>query len=314
MFRGEGLTETRATSLGAPDRAWGGRLALAAAMSFVGSTVVASAAAARLDPFLAALIRFSTATPALLALCLVFKTRWPRLNAREWGVLALQSAAGSLGYTALLVAGLRHASAADASILTGLLPTLTALVAVVALGERPGARLLLAVVLATAGAALIALRQGEGGVEDGPDRLLGLALVLAAMFGESLFAVLNKAIKAPVEPLAVATIMSAIALALGLVPGLWALARDGAPAGAPLWAMTYYGLGPTVVGFSLWYWGAARVSGVEAAAYMAVAPLAALALSWALIGEPLSARHFAGMGLVLAAIALTVVRPRDAGR
>lgn len=277
-------------------------------MSFVGSTVVASAAAAQLDPFLAALIRFSAATPALLALCFLFKTRWPRLNAREWGVLALQSAAGSLGYTALLVAGLRYASAADASILTGLLPTLTALVAVVALGERPGARLLLAVGLATAGAALIALRQGEGGA----DRLLGLALVLAAMFGESLFAVLNKAIKTPIEPLAVATIMSAIALALGLVPGLWALARDGAPAGAPLWAMAYYGLGPTVVGFSLWYWGATRVSGVEAAAYMAVAPLSALALSWALIGEPLSARHVAGMGLVLAAIVLTVVRPRGA--
>ncbi len=285
---------------------WRGRLALAGAMTFVGSTVAASAAASDLDPFLAALIRFATATPALLALCVLFGTKWPRLNAREWGVLALQSAAGSLGYTAALVAGLRYASAADASILTGLLPTLTALVAVVALGERPGARLAVAVALATAGAALIALREGAGGEQ----RLFGLALVFAAMFGESLFAVLNKAIRTPIEPLAVATIMSAIALALGVAPGLWALARDGAPDMPALWAMVYYGLGPTVVGFSLWYWGAARVSGVEAAAYMAVAPLAALALSWALLGESLAARHFVGMAFVLAAIALTVARRR----
>ena len=274
-------------------------------MTLVGSTVVASAAAAQIDPFLAALLRFGAATPVLLLLCLALKTRWPRLNAREWGVLALQSAAGSLGYTAALVAGLRYASAADAAILTGLLPTLTALVSVVALGERPGLRLAFAVGLATFGAALIALREGPGA---GEHRLLGVALILAAMFGESLFAVLNKAIKTPIEPVAVATIMSAIALALALLPGGWALARDGWPAAPAALAMVYYGLLPTVVGFSLWYWGAARVSGVEASAYMAVAPLAALALSFAILGEPLAGRHIVGMGFVLAAIALTVAR------
>jgi drug/metabolite transporter (DMT)-like permease len=68
--------------------------------------------------------------------------------------------------------------------------------------------------------------------------------------------------------------------------------------------MVYYGVFPTAFGFWLWYTGAALTRGAEAAAYTAVAPISALALSVLLRGEVLRAAHVVGMALVLAAIAL----------
>ena len=62
------------------------------------------------------------------------RARLPAVTASDWAVLVFQAAAGSLGYTVALVYGLRYASAADASVITGLMPVATGAVAVLALG------------------------------------------------------------------------------------------------------------------------------------------------------------------------------------
>lgn len=292
-----------------PDR-WKGPLCLSLAMALVGSTVVASAAASRLDPFAASLVRFGVATPLLLLFCGLRGETWPRLSRGEWSILAFQSAVGSLGYTLALVTGLRYASAADASVITGLMPIATGGVAVLALGERPGARLLLAIGLAAAGAVVVALGKSDGG---GDNRPLGLALVFLAVLGEAVFALLNKRIKTPVPPLVVATIMSAVALALTLAPGVAAFWRDpeALQPSPALLAMAYYGVFPTAFGFWLWYAGAKLTHGARAAAFTAVAPISALALSVAWRGETLHWPHIVGMALVLAAIGLAATGKAD---
>ncbi len=274
-------------------------------MALVGSTVTASALASRLDPFAASLLRFGVAAPILVGICLWRGEKWPALSRSEWAVIVFQSAAGSLGYTLALVAGLRHASAADASVITGLMPVATGSIAVLALGERPGARLILAIALATAGAVLVALGKADGA---GEHRLFGLFLVFLAVVGEACFALLNKRIKTPVEPVVVAMLMTVISLALAAIPGALALWREPlmfADAGAA-GAMVYYGLVPTVLGFWLWYAGAALTEGAEAAAFTAVAPMTAMLLSILWLGESMHWRHVAGMALVLAAIAAAV--------
>jgi drug/metabolite transporter (DMT)-like permease len=144
-------------------------------------------------------------------------------------------------------------------------------------------------------------------------RVLGLLLVFAAVLGESCFALLNKRIATPIAPLVVATVLSVISLLLAAPPGLAAFWRDPAmlhetPA---LAAMVYYGLVPTVAGFWLWYKGAALTSGAEAAAFTAVAPLTAMLLARAVLGEAMRMTHVVGMVLVLAAIAVTVSATRE---
>lgn len=59
---------------------------------------------------------------------------------------------------------------------------------------------------------------------------------------------------------------------------------------------------PTVAGFVLWYAGAERVAGSEAALFTAIAPVSAVLLAALLLDESMSARQLAGMACVLGAV------------
>ncbi|KDC67679.1 EamA-like transporter family protein, partial [Bordetella bronchiseptica MBORD624] len=109
-------------------RTRGGHACLALAMVLAGSTVPASKLiAAEVAPFTATAIRLGLALPVFLLLMRATGARWPRPGRRDACLLALQAAAGSVGYTALLIAGLRLTSAADAAVVIGTLPAVTAL-------------------------------------------------------------------------------------------------------------------------------------------------------------------------------------------
>lgn len=236
----------------------------------------------------------------------------PRLGARDWALLTAQAAAGSVGYTVLLITGLQRASAVDAGIILGALPLVSAALAVTLLGERPGRSTLVAIAIATAG---VWLTMASPAGPEGASSLTGNALVLGAVCCEGLFILLHKRLRTPVPPLALSTIMTAIGLAASALASLlaeapWTLAL---PADAVL-AVAYYALAPTVGGFLLWYAGAARSNGAEAALFTAVAPVCAVLLAAGLLGEALQTRQLAGMACVLAAIALLGLSNRASAR
>lgn len=280
-----------------------GYLYLALAMVLVGSTVAASKIiAAGLPPFTATALRFAAAVPLFLLIMRMTRTRWPALARRDWALLLLQAAAGSVGYTTLLISGLRYTSAADAGVIIGTLPVMSALIAIVLLGERPGRAVLGAIALATAGVLAIAFQPGS----DAAHPLLGNLLVLGAVVCEGLFILLNKRLRTPVPPLALSTTMSAFGLLTALLPALWEAPwhlQASAQATHALVAVAYYAIVPTVGGFVLWYAGAARVSGAEAALFTALAPVAAVVFAAVLLGESVSLRQVSGIACVLAAVA-----------
>ena len=279
-----------------------GCLYLALAMVLVGSTVTASKIiAAGLPPFTATALRFAMALPMFLIAMLMTGARWPVLSRGGWGLLFVQAAAGSVGYTTLLISGLRHTSAADAGVIIGTLPVVSALIAIVLLGERPGRAVLGAIALATAGVLAIALQPGG----DATRPLLGNLLVMGAVLCEGLFILLNKRLRTPVPPLALSALMSAFGLLTALLPALWEAPwqlHASAQATHALAAVAYYAVVPTVGGFVLWYAGAARVSGAEASLFTALAPVAAVAFAATLLGEAVTARQVGGIACVLAAV------------
>lgn len=279
-----------------------GYFCLAAAMVLVGSTVVASKIIGTgLPPFTATALRFAMALPCFYLLMAMTGARLPRLDGRDWLLLSAQAIAGSVGYTALLIAGLQRASAVDGGIILGTLPLVSAAIAIVLLGERPGKAALAAIAVAGFG---VWLMTGHSAGEDGASSLLGNALILGAVLCEGLFILLNKRLRTPVAPLALSTIMTAFGLAFSALASLaeapWTLSLQ-APA---LAAVAYYALVPTVGGFLLWYAGAARVKGAEAALFTALAPVSAVALAASLLSEPLAAAQLTGMACVLGAVAL----------
>ncbi|WP_312995089.1 DMT family transporter [Achromobacter animicus] len=277
-----------------------GYLYLATAMVLVGSTVTASKIiGADLPPFTATALRFAIALPCFALLMALSGARLPRLNGHDWLLLTVQAVAGSVGYTTLLIAGLQRTSAVDGGILLGTLPLVTAAIAVLLLGERPGKPALAAIALAAFG---VWLMSGDVAERDAQGSLAGNALIVGAVACEGLFILLNKRLRTPVAPLALSTVMAAFGLmfsaAASLIEAPWTLAFTPDAVAA----VAYYALVPTVGGFLLWYAGSARVPGSEAALFTALAPLSAVMLAAGLLGEPLSVQKVAGMGCVLSAV------------
>lgn len=284
-----------------------GYLLLSLAMMTVGSTVVASKLiAASMPAFLATALRFGLALPVLAVLVWLHRERWPRLARSDWGLLLLQAGAGSVGYTTLLIMGLSHLPSADAGVIIGTLPAVSALFSVIVLGERPGRRLLLGLLLATLGVMAVGW-QGAG-----PSSLTGMLYVLGAVVCESAFILLNKRMPVPLKPLLQATTMTGLGWLVSL-PFALAELPAAAPGTAAIAAVAWYALVPTVGGFLLWYAGAARVSGSEAATFTAVAPLTAVALAALVLGEPVGWAQALGMAAVMLAIAVITwpVQPRS---
>ena len=296
-----------------------GYLYCALAMVTVGSTVVASKViAAGLPPFTATALRFMVALPVFLVMCWLLRARWPRIGRHDAALLVLQAGAGSVGYTVLLISGMSFTSAATAGVLVGTLPIVCAAFAVVGLGERPTLRLLGAVALAALGVLIASgvnwpVAGADGAM--GTGRLFGMALVLAAVACEAFFILLNKRLRTPIEALPLSTLMCALGLLLAGAASLamerpWQIAVDV----SALQAVLYYALVPTVLGFVLWYAGAARVSGTEAALFTALSPISATLLANTFLHEAITPPQLAGMACVLAAVASVAWKRTPYGR
>jgi len=288
---------------------WLGYACLAGAMALVGSTVVASKIiAAGLPPFTATALRFAMALPCFAVLMAATGARLPRLDRRDWLLLAAQAIAGSVGYTTLLISGLQRATAVDGGIILGTLPLVTAGIAIVLLGERPGKATLAAIAAAGVGVWLMMRNAASAG---GASSWLGNALILGAVLCEGLFILLNKRLRTPVPALALSTIMTALGLAFSALASVaespWRLDLPG----DALMAVAYYAVVPTVGGFLLWYAGAARVQGSEAALFTALAPVSAVLLAAGLLGETLESAQRWGMACVLGAVLLLGVANRS---
>ncbi|KVO16140.1 hypothetical protein WK05_09195 [Burkholderia ubonensis] len=292
-----------------------GYLYLAAAMTGVGSTVIASRlAAGGLPPFTATALRFLIATPLLFALMRAQRLRWPRLSRRDAGLLVVQAAAGGVGYTVLLICGTRLSSPLDAGVMLGTLPAMSTLIAAVLLRERQTPRDWAAAALATAGVLLVTFTPGHAAPS--MRALAGDALVLAAVACEAVFILLNRRLAVPLAPLTLSTAMSGLGFALALVPAAfeWHAATAGWTSGAiaAVVSVVYYALVPTVLGYLCWYAGSARTSGTEAALFTAFAPVSAVLFAVTLFGETLNAARLAGIALVVAGVLVGAMRRRAA--
>jgi drug/metabolite transporter (DMT)-like permease len=291
----------------------GGALLCSLAMVLVGSTVVVSKIiGADVEPFLATALRHAMALPVFLLLMRAMRVRFPRVSARDAVLLLVQAAAGSVGYTVLLIHGVVLAGAAETSIVTGTLPAVSAVFAVLFLRERPGWRLLVAIALATAGVVAVTLSPTPLSVESAASawsgwsaRLAGIALVLAAIVCESAFILANKRLSQPIPALALSTLMSAGGLLLSALPAWWLRHTTPSTFSTPaLLGIAYYALVPTVGGFLLWYAGSARTTGARAALATVWMPVAALLLSALVLHEPIGVWQWLGLVCVVLATVL----------
>lgn len=280
---------------------------LSAAMVIVGSSVVVGRIAAlRLPVFLALGLRFAVACLLVLPLLRRREGGLPRLSVRHWAVLFGQTFCGVFLFNVLLLHGLRLTGAATAGIMTSTTPAWMGILALAFLGERPGGRAWLGILLSVAGTLAVTFQGAAPDATQEAQPLLGGLLALGAVLGEACFLLLRKALPASLSALGAAAAVSLLGLAQFLIPALWqAAAFDWSSlAFRDLVLLLYYGAVVTVLAYVLWFAGVVRVPAGTAGVFTGIMPVSALVLSWAVLDEPLGWRHAAGCAAVLGGIAL----------
>lgn len=260
--------------------------------------------------FFASFARMVLAAAVLIALMLLARresTGWervvPRIDRFDWARIVGIALAGMFLFSIFMLYGMKEVSGAIGGIVMATTPAVTAVGAILFLGDRLDRWTSIAVGAAVAGVLAVNL----GGVEAGSSGnvLLGSLLVFGAVCGEASYTLLGKRVSADLEPITIAAL--AALLASMLFAPLAALQLGdvewGAIAATDWAALGWWGLGTMAVGSVLWYSGVSRAPGTTASAFMGVMPVSALILSYLLLGEAFRWIHLVGMVAVLVGIA-----------
>ena len=251
-------------------------------------------------------VRFVLAAALFWALLLAAGAA-PEIRALRRRDVGAGLALGACGYA--LQAGCFFAALEriDASLLSLLLYTFPAIVAVaaVALGrERFDGRRLAALALASGGLALVVAGAGAGALDP-----LGAALGLGAALVYSTYILVSEGIAARIRPRVLAALVcSGAAVTLTAASALLGELRPGELTAAGWGWLACLAAVSTVAAISLFFAGLRRVGPTTASILATVEPLVTVLLAFLVFAETLGAVQLAGGGLVLAAVLVLEAR------
>jgi drug/metabolite transporter (DMT)-like permease len=284
------------------------------AFTLAGTSVVcARIISSRLGTFTITAVSMVFALLFLLPLCAKrFKAIVRSMSPADWFNTAMQALIGIFLFRFLLLNGVTRTSAAEAGIITGATPAITAILAWALLKERISLFSLTGITATVCGVLLI---QGllSPGYALSADHFWGNILVLGAAACESvfnilsrIFAVKGKARHRHTDPLVQTALVAAIALALCLIPALFEQpAQRLKDIGISGWlTLVWYGVFATALAFICWYAGISRSPAFMAAAFSGMMPLTAMLLSVTLLGETTRWAQWLGGALVMLGMAL----------
>ncbi len=242
--------------------------------------------------------RFALAALVMLVLRPRSVVRLGRVGQRAGAIAGVALGAGYL----LQTLGLQTTPAAVSGFITGMFVVFTPLSAAVLLGLRPSPLAWGAVGLATVGLGLLSLR----GLSVGTGELLTLGCAVAFalhIVGLSRWSPAHDAYGlAVVQLLTVAVMCAAVALPGGIV----------VPPNAQVWgAVALTAVVATAVAFVVQTWAQAHLTPTRAAVIMTMEPVFGAAFAVLVAGEVLRGRAWLGAGLVLIAMLLTELGPRQ---
>jgi drug/metabolite transporter (DMT)-like permease len=262
-----------------------------------------------LPPVSFAAVRFVLASAVLFGVVFARRIKLPR-TAREWALIAVT---GVLAFTlnyGLLFWGEQHVSSGLAALLQATIPVFGMLIAHAYLpGERLTTARMAGALLGVAGVGLIFSNQMEAG---SALAAWGSAAIVAGAACVAYANVLVKARGGAFDP----AVLAAGQMLCGLVPLLaFGLAFEGNPfkfrwTTLAVVSLLYLTLVGSVAAFLLYYWLVRRIDVTKTMLIPLVTPLAAVVLGMLVLGESLTWRTLAGGALIMAGIALVVLRGR----
>lgn len=226
------------------------------------------------------------------------RAAWPKVVAM--GLLSVPA------YNVFFFHGLKTVPSGTAALIIALNPVFTAILARAVLSEPFGTRHLLGLGLALSGVWIV-IRFGTDKAVDWPYLSSALLLALAPL-SWALYAVLGRTLPEGADPLDTSYAL----LFAGSLP-LLALARPStaaklAASPGALWSALYLAVPCTLLAWVSFLWALKRLPAGEASAFIFLNPPLANLWSFLLEGKPVRLPFLAGAAILLAGVALIVLR------
>lgn len=255
-----------------------------------------------LTPVNLTLLRWILASIAFLALAPVLGRTKTKFELKDLPRFLLVAFANVVGYHLSLNFSEGIISAGEAVLLVAIGPVFILILSSLFLKERPGRLLIFSVILAFAGASLLAYSSNISG---GAGVVLGTLEALGTALSYAVFAVFSKPLvtKYGARPL---TIWAGLAGTLMLLPLLSkGFVRQVISLGIFGWsAMLYLSILSTVVGYMLFYSLISRSRASRLSIQLYLIPIVGVAGGAILLGEPISFFTIIGGGAMLSSVAI----------
>lgn len=239
-----------------------------------------------------------------------------RSGGRRGALLAALSGALLALHFAAWITSLSLTSVASSVTLVTTTPIWVAIGGALFLGERPSRLQLAGILVATAGAAGLALLDAapEGRARYTPgEALVGDLLALVGALGASGYFLIGRRLRATIPVAVYAQVVYGIAgaclVAAALVLGTPLV---GHPPGAYLW-LVLLALGPQLVGHTSLNWVLRYLTPAAVAAVVLAEPIGSMVLAYAFLGESLTLAKALGAAVILAGIYIVAREERDLG-
>lgn len=207
------------------------------------------------------------------------------------------------GFNVFTALGQLLTETSKAAIIAFTMPAFTAVFAAIFLGERLGARSLIALAIGMAGLAVLASEDFSALIAEP----LGPVVMLLAALSWALGTVALKARTWSLPPLALTVWFFAVSgvacwpLVLIFEPP-WHQSWPTAPV---LWTLGYHTFGPMVVCYALWTTMVGRTSATIAAIATLMVPVVGVASAVILLGDPMTWQKILSLSMILTSIFLT---------
>lgn len=221
---------------------------------------------------------------------------------RHWRLYLIIGALGSAIPFVLVALAQTVLSASYSVVLLSIAPLLSALVALVWLGERPTLRKTTGLLLGLAGVALLTGFQTDHGAAP-PLWAVLIALAAAALYGAS--AVFSKRNAGGIAPLALAT-GSQLGAAILLLPLALAFPPSAAPTAIEWLNVVALALFSSALAFILYFHLIDSIGPVKTLSVNYLTPVFGVAGGVLALGEPLTANLLGGMALILIGLTLVI--------
>jgi drug/metabolite transporter (DMT)-like permease len=251
-----------------------------------------------IGPLTLAATRFLIASSFLVLLLQRLPPEERRLREDRWLLLGM-ALSGVVVFTPALYLGLQHTTAVNATLINGMGPLITGVLAALLIGERMSGRQIVGAVAGLLGVVMLI----SGGRFRFWEHMWGSAgdlIVLGAVTLWALYSVLGRRVMHRRSALSASAFSALLGLPLLLLAAIWEVRMTGLlPSPRLILPLVYIGVAPGVVGLLSWNAGVRRLGASGAMVFYNTLPLYGALLGSLFLGEAIGMSHLLGGGLIV---------------